>query len=109
MGQHPPITPEQGLRVLKASWPQDFPTRLRTKRQKSVQNRGHLPSEPPVGLGPLHCFPRLPSNCLMGLALCVFSTPHPEWSVQKQGGSSREGTPGPVRWADQSHRQEFQA
>lgn len=84
MGQHSPINPEQGFRILKASPPQDFPTRLRIKRPKSVQNRSHLPSDPLWDRGPCtasHASPAA-ASC-MGLAFCVFSTPHTEWSVQK--------------------------
>lgn len=59
-------SPSQGedLGFSKASRPLDLPTRLRARREKSLQNMG--PSalgSPPGGLRPLNSFPRLPSSC----------------------------------------------
>lgn len=86
----------------KASRSCDFPTRLRARRQKSLQSRGHCPQEPTCGMGapelpiPPQLLLELPSRlsrdtqCLvlppqavLDMASCAFSSPHPVWSVQK--------------------------
>lgn len=111
VGSHP-SSQGKDLGFSEALQPQDFATRLRTRRQKSVQNKGHRPSVAHLWdrgpCTPSHASPT--ANCLVGLCWTWLPESSPCVVCAKAGRflKGRHRCSSGVGWS-QSHHQELQA